>query len=319
VTFPTLEDVRAAGARLSGRVRRTPLLRCRSLDEAVGAEVWLKMESFQRTGSFKFRGATNALLQIGPEAKQAGVLTFSSGNHAQALAAAGRELGIHVVVVMPDDAPRVKREATVAYGAEVVTYQPDEEQREALGAKIAEERGLTVVPPYDHPHIVAGQGTAMLEGWEDGCRPGLVVVPCGGAGLLSGTSLVAKSLMPGCRVAGVEPEAGDDGKRSFESGILQRVSNPQTIADGARTPSLGVLTFAMVREYVDEMAVVPDEALLRACKLLWERAKCVVEPTGALAVAALMEGAVAHGGGPVLAVVSGGNADLSLGARLADA
>lgn len=305
-----LEDVRGAAARIAGKAHRTPLLTSRSLSDAAGVGLWLKMESFQRTGSFKFRGATNAVAQLGDDDRRRGVLTFSSGNHAQALAAACAEAGVHAVIVMPDDAPRVKLEATRGYGAEVVLFDPDESKREVVGAQIAKERGLTVVPPFDHPHIVAGQGTAALEAFEEAGPFDWVVVPCGGGGLMGGCSVVAKSLHPGCRVVGVEPDAGDDFRRSLAAGEIVRVDNPKTIADGARTPSPGALTFAMARHYVDEVTTVGDDALVRACRLLWERCKCVVEPTGALALAAILEGRV-RPSGRVLVVVSGGNVDLA--------
>jgi threonine dehydratase len=304
------DDVRLAARRIEGKAHRTPLLTSRTLDRLARARLYLKMECFQRTGSFKFRGATNAVAQLPEAVRRQGVLTFSSGNHAQALAAACQAEGVPAVIVMPNDAPRVKLEATRGYGAEVVLFDPDETRREALGAQIAEERGLTVVPPFDHPHIVAGQGTAALEAWEDAGPFDWVVVPCGGGGLMGGTSVVSKALGPGCRVVGVEPEAGDDFRRSLEAGQIVRVHNPQTIADGARTPSPGNLTFAMAQEYVDEVTTVDDGSLVGACRLLWERCKCVVEPTGALALAAVLEGRV-RPGGRVLVLVSGGNVDLA--------
>jgi threonine dehydratase len=244
------------------------------------------------------------------------VLTFSSGNHAQAVALAGRLLGVPTTIVMPDDAPAVKLEATRGYGGEVVTYDKHKESREDLGARLAKERGLHVVPPYDHPHVIAGQGTAAKELFEEAGALDVLLVPCGGGGLLSGCALSASALAPGCRVIGVEPAAADDATRSFKTGTLQSVHNPDTIADGARTPSLGSLTFPLVRRYVHDMVTVSDEALLRSMFFLWERLKLVVEPTGALAAAALFENAVAAKGERVGVVLSGGNVDLAALASL---
>jgi threo-3-hydroxy-L-aspartate ammonia-lyase len=311
----TIDDVRAAAARIADEARVTPVLTSRTLDERTGASVFLKCESFQRGGAFKFRGALNALRQLSDEQRRRGVLTFSSGNHAQALALAGRLTGTVVTVVMPHDAPEVKRAATACYGAEIVLYDRDETTREALGHRLAVERGLTVVPPYDHPHIVAGQGTVALELHDQVPNLDVLLVCCGGGGLLSGCAVASKALRPGCRLIGVEPSAADDAARSFRTGTLVAVHNPVTIADGARTPSLGQVNWPIVRESVDDFVTVDDVAILRATKFLWERVKLVVEPTGALTTAALLEGLVACRGLRVGAVVSGGNADVrALGA-----
>jgi threonine dehydratase len=304
------DDIEAAAARLAGVVHRTPVMRSRALDERAGGRVALKCESFQRTGAFKIRGAYNALARLSAEERRRGVLTFSSGNHAQAAALAGRLLGIDVQVVMPSDAPPVKLEATRGYGATVITYDRRETTREALAARIAEETGRAVVPPYDHPHIVAGQGTAALELFEDEGPLDLLLVPCGGGGLLSGSAIAAAELASGCRVVGVEPEAGADATASFRTGVLHRVDNPDTIADGARTPHLGQVTFPLVRRYVQDMVTVTDDALVRAVRFLAERMKLVVEPTGALAVAALLEGAVPAAPRTGV-IISGGNVDLA--------
>jgi threonine dehydratase len=306
----SFRDVEAAAARLAGVVHRTPVMRSRTLDERVGGRVALKCESFQRTGAFKIRGAYNALSQLSEEQRRRGVLTFSSGNHAQAAALAGRLLGIDVQVVMPADAPPVKLTATRSLGATVITYEREETSREALAARIAEETGRAVVPPYDHPHIVAGQGTAALELIEDAGTLDALLVPCGGGGLLSGSAIAAAALSPGCRVIGVEPEAGADATASFRTGVLHRVDNPGTIADGARTPHLGRITFPLVRRYVHDMVTVPDDALVRAVRFLCERMKLVVEPTGALAVAALLEGVVPAAPRTGV-IISGGNVDLA--------
>ena len=304
-------DVEAAAERLAGRAHRTPVLASRTVNERAGASVFFKCESFQRTGSFKFRGAYNALSLLPDEQKERGVVAYSSGNHAQAVALAGRLLGTPATIVMPEDAPEVKLAATRGYGAEVVTYDRFAEKREEVGDAIARERGLALVPPYDHPDVVAGQGTAGKELFEEVGELDLLLVPCGGGGLLSGSALSARALSSGCRVVGVEPENADDATRSFRTGRLHRIENPDTIADGVRTPSLGEVTFPLVLRHVDEMATVCEEAILRAMRLIWERMKIVVEPTGALAAAALLEGAAkSEPGSRVGVIVSGGNVDL---------
>jgi threonine dehydratase len=272
--------------------------------------VFFKCENLQRMGAFKFRGAYNALVQLSEDEKRRGVLAYSSGNHAQAIALAGTLLGIRTTIVMPDDAPAVKLAATRGYGGEVVTYDKNETTREALGAALAAERGLTVIPPYDHPHVVAGQGTAAKELIEDAGPLDWLLVPCGGAGLLSGCAIAAKHLVPACKVVGVEPEAGDDATRSFRTKTLQTVHNPDTIADGARTPSLGKVTFPLVLAHVHDMMTVNDRELLDAMLYLWERMKLVVEPTGALAAAGLFKGAHDVRAKRVGVVISGGNVDI---------
>ncbi len=312
----TFTDVLDAAKRIASRVHRTPVATSRTLDAVTGARCLLKCENLQRGGAFKIRGATNALLQLDAPARARGVLTFSSGNHAQALALAGRDLGVPVAVVMPANAPAAKRVATQGYGGEVILADPAEQDREALARRLSEERGVPVVPPYDHPHIIAGQGTATCELFEDAGPVDLLLVPCGGGGLISGTAVAAKALAPGCRVIGVEPEAGDDGTRSFKTGVMQTVRNPDTIADGARTPHLGEITFPMIRRLVDDMVTVPDEALALAMLFVWERMKLVVEPTGALGLAALMWGRVPIAGLRVGVILSGGNADVVEAGRI---
>ena len=265
----SFDDVAAAHERIRPHARRTPALTSATIDALTGARVYFKCENFQRMGAFKFRGAYNALAQLAPEARHRGVIAYSSGNHAQAVALAGRLLGVPATIVMPADAPRVKLDATRGYGAEIITYDAATESREQLANRLAAERGLTVIPPYDHPHIVAGQGTAAKELIEDAGPLDLLLVPCGGGGLLSGCAVATKHLAPSCRVIGVEPAAGDDANRSFRSKTLQTVHNPCTIADGARTPSLGRVTFPLVLRYVDDMATVEDHELLKAMFFLW--------------------------------------------------
>ena len=320
----TIDDVRAAAARLEGVARRTPVMTSRSLDESVGASVFVKCENLQRVGAFKFRGAYNALARLGEAeggGRAGGVLTYSSGNHAQAVALAASIVGVPAVIVMPDNAPRVKLEATRAYlsrapeGSEVVVYDHATTVREALGGRIAAERGLTVVPPYDHPDVIAGQGTVALELLEEVGQLDWLLVCCGGGGLLSGCAVASKALRPGCRVVGVEPEAGDDVTRSFRDGVLRSVRNPDTVADGARTPYAGRYTFPLICAHVDEMMTVRDAELLRAMGFLMERLRVVVEPTGALATAGALrlgrEGRDGLAGSRVGVVITGGNVDLA--------
>ena len=273
--------------------------------------MFFKCENLQRAGAFKFRGAYNAMSRLSADQRRRGVLAYSSGNHAQAVALAGQLLDIPRVIVMPTDAPAVKRAATEGYGAAIVPYDREREDREAIGRRIAAERGLTIIPPYDHLHVIAGAGTAARELIDEVGPIDLLLVPCGGGGLLSGSALTARALAPGCQVVGVEPAAADDATRSFRSRTLHRVDNPKTIADGARTPSLGAITFPLVLANVSSMTVVDDERLLRAMFYLWERLKLVVEPTGALAAAALLETDIAEGAQRVGVILSGGNVDLA--------
>lgn len=312
----TFADIEAAAGRLDGKAHRTPVLTSRTLDERTGARVHVKCENFQRAGAFKFRGATNAVLQLSETDRSRGVISYSSGNHAQALALAGKLQNVPVTIVMPDDAPAVKLAATRGYGAEVVLYDREETTREALALRLADERGLSVIPPYDDIRIVAGQGTVAKEFLDEVGPVDLLLVCCGGGGLLSGCAIAAKALAPACRVIGVEPAQGDDAARSFATRTLQTVHNPVTIADGARTPSLGRITFPLVLEYVDDFVTVEEDAIVRAMRFLWERMKIVVEPTGALAAAALLDGLVEARGRRVGVVVSGGNVDLAAVGRL---
>ena len=304
------DDVAAAAARLLGRAHRTPVMTSRTVDARTGARVFFKCENLQRMGAFKFRGAFNALAQLPAEARRRGVLAYSSGNHAQAVALAGRELGIAVTIVMPRDAPAVKLDATRGYGAEVVLYDKHTASRETLSAAIAAERGLAVIPPFDHPQVIAGQGTAAKELIEDAGPLDYLFVPCGGGGLISGCAIAASRLAPGCKVVGVEPAAGDDATRSFRSKQLQSCHNPDTIADGARTHSLGTLTFPLVLALVHDMTTVSDAELISGMLYLWERMKIVVEPTGALGAAGLFERGYPVAGKRVGVLISGGNVDL---------
>jgi threonine dehydratase len=313
-------DVAAAAERLAGHARRTPVMTSRTVDQRTGAQVFFKCENFQRMGAFKFRGAFNALAQLTPEQKRGGVLAYSSGNHAQAVALAGTLLGVNTVIVMPLDAPQVKLEATRGYGAEVITYDPNTVKREELAADIARQRGMTVIPPYNHAQVIAGQGTAAKELIEETGLLDYLLVPCGGGGLLSGCAVAAGHWSPDCKVIGVEPEAGDDATRSFHSKTLQSCHNPDTIADGARTPSLGSITFPLVLHYVRDMLTVSDAELLRSLFWIWERMKIVIEPTGALAAAALLEGKLDgrhdYRGKRIGVLISGGNADIKALCRL---
>jgi len=308
--LPGPDDVLAAAKRIAGIAHRTPVMTSRTVNTMTGARAFFKCENFQRAGAFKFRGAYNALAQLPPDQRARGVLTWSSGNHAQATALAGRLLGVPTTIVMPADAPAVKLEATRAYGGRVVTYDRATEVREDVGARLAEAEGLAMVPPYDHPAVIAGQGTAALELFDEVGSLDVLLVCCGGGGLLSGSALAARARCPSCRVIGVEPALADDATRSFRTRTLQTTHNPPTIADGARTPSLGTLTFPLVLAHVADMVTVSDEALLRNMFFIWERMKMVVEPTGALAAAALLDGVVHAEGQRVGVIVSGGNVDL---------
>jgi len=308
---PTFADIESAAKQIAGVAHRTPVATSRTLDSRTRAHLFFKCENLQRGGAFKFRGAYNAMSRLSPDERHRGVLTFSSGNHAQAIALAGEILGVPRVIVMPDDSPAVKRRATKAYGGEVILYDRANADREAIGRRIAAERGLTVIPPYDHPDVIAGQGTAARELFEEVGPLDFLFVPCGGGGLLSGSGIAARTLSPACRVVGIEPAAGDDATRSFRTRELQTVHNPETVADGARTPSLGSLTFPLVLEYASDMTTVEDAVLLRTMFLLWERLKLVVEPTGALGAAAALEGDYPIAGAKVGVILSGGNVDFA--------
>lgn len=312
---PDVHSVRRAAARLQGIANRTPVVTSRHLDEICGASIHLKCESFQRTGSFKFRGAYNAVSALPEAERAAGVLTYSSGNHAQAVALAGRLLGARVTVVMPTDAPLAKRSATEGYGARVVPYDPATSIREEVAAQIASETGMAVIPPFDHADVLSGQGTAALEAIEQAGPYDVILAPCGGGGLLSGTALAASSLA-GCSVVGVEPELADDATRTFHTGTIHRTRNPPTIADGLRTPSLGRITWGVIREHVSDMRTVSEEAIVNAMRFLWTRMKLVVEPSGAVALAAVLEDPALVEGRRACLILSGGNVDLDSACRL---
>ncbi len=309
------EDVAAAAKVISGIAHRTPVVTSRLLDEVCGNHVFLKCENLQRTGAFKFRGAYNAISRLTAAEKASGVVTYSSGNHGQAVALVSRILGVPAAIVMPDTAPAMKQAAVRDYGAEVVLHDPGISSREEIARAISAGRGSTVVPPFDHPHIIAGQATAALELFEtvDGLE--YLFVPCGGGGLLSGSALAARHQAPACRVIGVEPEDADDATRSFHSGKLQTVHNPRTIADGARTASLGKITFPLIRANVDEMLAVGDDDLIRTMNFVWSRLKLVVEPTGVLGLAAVFRHRFPLAAKRVGVILSGGNVDLTAAGR----
>ena len=302
------ELVKAAQKRIKGHAHITPVMTSQTLNDMTGAHIFLKCENFQRMGAFKFRGAYNAMSQLTEQQKKRGVLTYSSGNHAQAVALVGRLLDIRTVVVMPNNAPAIKREATEAYGANVVEYDPAETTREEICRELESKYGHTVVPPYDHINIVAGQGTSAKELIDEVKPLDMLLVPCGGGGLLSGCALAAKGMDPNCRVIGIEPQLADDATKSFHTGKLHTVKNPPTIADGTRTPSLGEVTVPLVLEYVDDMQTVSESDIVEAVKFLFYRMKLVVEPSGALGLAALLGGSI-QPDGRVGIILSGGNVD----------
>lgn len=305
----TLDDVRDAAARIKGVAHRTAVLRSRTLDRLVGAQVFLKCENFQRIGAFKFRGAYNAASRLSPEQLVKGIVAYSSGNHAQAVALAARELGTTAVIVMPEDTPRSKREATAGYGAEIITYDRYTGDRVAIGEALAADRGLALIPPYEHPHVIAGQGTAALELIEAAGELDALVVPVGGGGLIAGSATAAKGLRRGIRVIGVEPEAGDDTRRSLAAGRRVTVPVPRTIADGQAADTPGELTFAVNRRLVDEIALVTDDQIRDAMRFAFERLKIVTEPSGASALAALLAGRFDRLPPRIGVIISGGNID----------
>ena len=309
-------DIQSAAARLAGTAHRTPVATSRTANQRTGAELFFKCENLQRMGAFKFRGAYNALSQFTPEQRRAGVVAFSSGNHAQAIALSGRLLGIPATIVMPNDAPLMKVDATRGYGAEVQLYNRYEEDREAIGRQLADERGMTLIPPFDHPHVMAGQGTAALELIEDAGSLDVLLVCVGGGGLISGCAVAAKHALPQCRVIGVEPEAGSDVQQSLRRGEIVHIDVPQTIADGAQTQAPGLFTFPVIRALVDDVLTVTDRQLVLTMRFFAERMKMVVEPTGCLAAAAVLEGMLDVRGQRVGIIISGGNVDVDRYAEL---
>jgi threonine dehydratase len=305
----TFADVTRAAKTLSGVAHRTPVLTSSTADALTGAQLFFKAENLQRVGAFKFRGAYNAISRLGDAERARGVIAFSSGNHAQAMALAGRLLGVPVTVVMPADAPALKLAATRGYGAEVVTYDRLTEDREVVAAKYVNERGLTLIPPYDHADVIAGQGTAALELFEEVGPLDVLAVCTGGGGVLSGCAVAASELSPGCAVYGVEPQAGNDAQRSFRSGEIVHIDVPDTIADGARTQHIGKLVLPILRALVRDIVTVTDDQLRAQMRFFAERMKIVVEPTGCLAAAAAMQGAIDVRGKRVGIIITGGNVD----------
>ena len=308
--LPTYDDVVAAAARLAGHAHRTPVLTSRTIDEALGANLFFKPENLQRMGAFKFRGAFNALSRFDDTQRKAGVVTFSSGNHAQAIALSAKLLGIPATIVMPDDAPAAKVAATRGYGGNVVHYTRYTEDREAIGIRLSNERGMTLIPPYDHPDVIAGQGTAAKELIEDAGPLDALFVCLGGGGLLSGTALATRALSPQTKLYGVEPEAGNDGQQSFRSGTIVRIDVPRTIADGAQTQSLGHYTFAIIRRDADDILTATDDELVECMRFFATRMKMIVEPTGCLGFAAARRMKDGLAGKRVGVIISGGNVDL---------
>jgi threonine dehydratase len=308
-------DVAAAQTRLKGVAHRTPVMTSQTADALTGARLFFKCENFQRMGAFKFRGAYNALARFTPEQKRLGVCAFSSGNHAQGIALAARLLGIPAAVVMPQDSPAVKMAATQGYGAEVIQYDRYTQDREAIGRELAQQRGMTLIPPFDHADVMAGQGTVAQELLEEVGPLDLLLVCLGGGGLISGCAVAARHLSPDCRVIGVEPEAGNDAQQSKRLGRIVRIETPRTLADGAQTQALGQLTFPVIQALVDDIVTVTDDQLIEAMRFAAARMKMVVEPTGALAMAAAMQGAVDVRGKRVGIVISGGNVDIAQLAR----
>ncbi|MFA5488040.1 MAG: threo-3-hydroxy-L-aspartate ammonia-lyase [Candidimonas sp.] len=314
--LPTYDDVAAASERLHGQARRTPVLTSRTVDEALGASVFFKCENFQRMGAFKFRGAFNALSRFTPEQRRAGVISFSSGNHAQAVALSAKLLDIPATIIMPKDAPAAKVDATRGYDGKVVLYDRYAEDREQIGRELAERHGLTLIPPYDHPDVIAGQGTAAKELFEETGPLDTLFVCLGGGGLLSGSALSTRALSPDCTLYGVEPQAGNDGQQSFRSGAIVRIDTPRTIADGAQTQHLGQLTFPIIRRDVDDILTVTDDELVQAMQFFAARMKLVVEPTGCLGFAAARQAKDRLRGKRVGVLISGGNIDLARYAEL---
>lgn len=311
LTLPNYEDVAAAAERIKDFINKTPVLTSRTVNNEFKAEVFFKCENFQRVGAFKFRGAMNALLQFNETQKKAGVVAFSSGNHAQAIALSSKILGIPATIIMPKDAPAAKMAATREYGGNIVEFDRYTEDREKIGKEIAEKNGLTLIPSYDHPHVIAGQGTAAKELFEEVGDLDYLFVCLGGGGLLAGSALSARQLSPNCKIYGVEPALGNDGQMSFRKGEIVHIDTPPTIADGAQTQYLGKLTFPIIQQKVDDILTVTDEELINAMKFFAERMKIVVEPTGCLGFAAARNLKDELKGKRIGIIISGGNVDIS--------
>lgn len=315
-TLPTYDDVAAAAHRIQGHAHLTPVMTSRTANDALGAEVFFKCENLQRMGAFKFRGAFNALSRFTPQQRKAGVVAFSSGNHAQAVALSAKLLGIPATIIMPHDAPATKVAATKGYGGHVVTYDRYKEDREKIGRDLADKQGLTLIPPYDHPDVIAGQGTAAKELIEYTGPLDAIFAPLGGGGLLSGTALAAKALAPECQVYGVEPQAGNDGQRSFRTGSIVHIDTPKTIADGAQTQHLGNLTFPIIQRDVTDIRTASDDELIECMAFMASRMKLIVEPTGCLGFAAAKQMKDTLKGKRIGIVLSGGNVDMARFASL---
>ncbi|MES2318154.1 MAG: threo-3-hydroxy-L-aspartate ammonia-lyase [Pseudomonadota bacterium] len=309
-------DIEAAAERIRGVAHRTPVLTSRTADTIAGAQLYFKCENFQRMGAFKFRGAYNAIARFSDAQRQAGVLTYSSGNHAQAIALSASLTGIRSAIIMPHDAPALKVAATKGYGGEVIVYDRYKENREEIGQRLAAERGMTLIPPYDHPDVIAGQGTAAMELFEETGPLDVLLVCLGGGGLLAGCAIAASALSPSCKIVGVEPEAGNDGQQSLRKGEIVHIAVPDTIADGAKVTHVGEHNFKVIQKYVDDVVTVSDAQLIATMKFFAERMKMVVEPTGCLAAAAALHGVLPIAGKRVGILVSGGNVDLATFAQM---
>ncbi|MBG2914597.1 MULTISPECIES: threo-3-hydroxy-L-aspartate ammonia-lyase [Proteus] len=311
LSIPTYKDVAEAHQRILPYLNKTPVLTSRTINELTGAQFYFKCENFQRMGAFKFRGAMNALSQFNDQQRKNGVVTFSSGNHAQAIALSAKLLGIPATIIMPEDAPKAKMEATKGYGGRVITYNRYTEDREEIGQQLAQKEGLTLIPPYDHPHIIAGQGTAAKELFDEVGELDMLFVPLGGGGLLSGSLLSTKALSPDCKVFGIEPLAGNDGQQSLRKGEIIHIDTPKTIADGAQTQHLGNYTFEIIRNNVDDILTATDEELISAMQFYAQRMKIIVEPTGCLSLAAARQFGDKLKGKKIGIIISGGNVDIA--------
>ncbi len=309
--IPTYKDVAQAHQRILPYLNKTPVLTSRTINELTGAQFYFKCENFQRMGAFKFRGAMNALSQFNDQQRKNGVVTFSSGNHAQAIALSAKLLGIPATIIMPEDAPKAKMDATKGYGGRVITYNRYTEDREKIGQQLAQKEGLTLIPPYDHPHIIAGQGTAAKELFDEIGELDMLFVPLGGGGLLSGSLLSTKALSPDCKIFGVEPLAGNDGQQSLRKGEIIHIDTPKTIADGAQTQHLGNYTFEIIRNNVDDILTATDEELISAMQFYAQRMKMIVEPTGCLSLAAARQFGDKLKGKKIGIIISGGNVDIA--------
>ncbi len=309
-------DIQQAAQRIKGVAHRTPTLTSKTANEIAGAKLFFKCENLQRIGAFKFRGAYNALCQFSEEQRRRGVLTYSSGNHAQAIALSARLLEIPAVIIMPEDAPEAKVRATKGYGAEILTYNRYTESREDIGQRLATEKGMALIPPYDHPDVICGQGTAAMELFEDVGELDVLLVCLGGGGLLAGSALAAAGLSPQCKVIGVEPETGNDGQKSLRKGEIVHIAVPDTLADGAKTTHVGQHNFTVIQRYVDDIVTVADNQLIATMRFFAERMKMIVEPTGCLAAAAALHHVYPIAGKKIGVLVSGGNVDLSVLAQL---